>query len=45
MVVKGGIQDIFAREGVNRAHLSTGSDNPFNVEVLQEEDPTCLLVR
>ena len=25
--------------------MSTGSDNPFNVEVLQEEGPSCLLAR
>ena len=45
MVVEGGILSIFAREGISRAHLSTGSDNPFNVEVLQKEGPTCLLTR
>ena len=25
--------------------MSTGSDNPFDMEVLQEEGPSCLLVR
>ena len=45
MVVEDGILGIFAREGVSRAHLSTGSDNPFNMEVLQEEGPTCLSAR
>ena len=27
------------------AHLSTRSDYPFDVEVLQEEGPSCLLMR
>ena len=45
MVVESGILDIFSREGISRAHLSTGSDYPFNVEVLQEEGPSCLSTR
>ena len=45
LVVEDGILGVFAREGVSRAHLSTRSDNPFNVEVLQEEGPTCLSAR
>ena len=45
MVVDVGILGIFVREGVSRAHLSTRSDNPFNIEVLQEKGPTCLSVR
>ena len=45
LVVEGGILGVFAREGVSRAHLSTRSDNPFNVEVSQEEGPACLLAR
>ena len=45
LVVEGGILGFFVREGISRAHLSTGSDNPFNMEVLQEEGPMCLSVR
>ena len=45
MIVKGGILGIFAREGISRAHLSARSDNPFNMEVLQEEGPSCLSTR
>ena len=45
MVVENGILDIFSREGISRAHLSTGSDYPFHVEVLQEEGPLCLSMR
>ena len=34
LVVESGILDIFSREGISRAHLSSGSDYSFDVEVL-----------
>ena len=45
LVVESGILGIFSREGISRAHLSPGSDYPFDVEVLQEEGPSCLSTR
>ena len=45
LVVESGILGIFSREGISRAHLSTRSDYPFDVEVLQEAGPLCLSTR
>ena len=45
MVVRGSVNIVFAEKSIGGTHLRTGSDDPFNVEILEEEQPTSLSVR
>ena len=45
MVVRRSINIIFVGKSIGGAHLRTRSNDPFNVEILEEEQPTSLLVR
>ena len=36
MVVRRSINIIFVEKSIGRTHLRTGSDDPFNVEILEE---------
>ena len=45
MIVRRSINIIFAGKSICRTHLRARSDNPFNVEILEEEQPMSLLAR
>ena len=45
MVVKRSINIVFVGKSVSGAHLRIRSNNPFNAEILEEEEPMSLSVR
>ena len=45
MVVRESINIIFVGKSISGTHLRTGSNDPFNVEILEEERPMSLLTR
>ena len=45
MVVGRSINIVFVEKSIGGTHLRTGSDDPFNIEIVEEERPTSLLVR
>ena len=45
MVVRRSINIVFAGKSISGTHLRAGSNDPFNVEILKEEQPMSLLAR
>ena len=45
MVVRRSINIVFVKKSIGRTYLGTKSDDPFNVEILEEEQPTSSLTR
>ena len=45
MVVRRSINIVFVGKSIGGIHLRTRSDDPFNVEILEEEQPTSLSTR
>ena len=45
MVVRGSVNIVFVGKSIGGIHLRTRSDDPFNIEILEEEQPTSLSVR